>query len=189
MFLAGDLGVYGSPVAWDRAGLRAEPAEAADGAPVPAAAALLGPGRGSERACIGDQLRIPTAWCELSPCISRHSDRDALGEADIRARAIAAGWCIDALGRLACPACQQTDTRFRGTRPVVRWNRAAALTRAALVAAALADGADEVAAIREETAVIPRLPREMVAPRAAPVPPPAVAPSRSHRGRGRHRRE
>src|SRR5262249_30567446 len=35
----------------------------------------------TERALIGDELRIPVAWCELSPCISYHSDPAALGEA------------------------------------------------------------------------------------------------------------
>ena len=46
-------------------------------------------------------------WCEMGSCISWHADPAALGEADTRARAIAAGWRIDALGRLACPQCQQ----------------------------------------------------------------------------------
>jgi hypothetical protein len=80
---------------------------------------------------IGDELRTPTAWCEMSSCISWHADRSALGEADIRARAISAGWRIDALGRLACPRCQQTSASFRATRPVVPWDRATAITMAA----------------------------------------------------------
>lgn len=83
------------------------------------------------RALIGDELRTPTAWCEMSSCISWHADRSALGEADIRARAIGAGWRIDALGRLACPRCQQTSASFRATRPVVPWDRATAITMAA----------------------------------------------------------
>ena len=57
-------------------------------------------------------------WCEMGPCISWHADPAALGEADTRARAIAAGWRIDALGRLACPRCQQNDPRYRAARPV-----------------------------------------------------------------------
>jgi hypothetical protein len=72
----------------------------------------------TERAVIGDELRTPVMWCEMSSCISWHADPAALGEADIRARAIAAGWRVDALGRLACPRCQQNDGRFWATHPV-----------------------------------------------------------------------
>jgi hypothetical protein len=76
-------------------------------------------------------------WCELEPgsCVSWHGDREALGMADVRARAIAAGWRIDALGRLTCPQCQQRSVIFRATQQVVLWNRAYALTRAAREAA------------------------------------------------------
>ena len=70
------------------------------------------------RAVIGDELRMPIMWCEMGSCISWHSDPAALGEADIRGRAIAAGWRVDALGRLACPRCQQSDGRFWATHPV-----------------------------------------------------------------------
>ena len=70
------------------------------------------------RAVIGDELRIPIMWCEMGSCISWHSDPAALGEADIRARAIAAGWRVDALGRLTCPRCQQSDGQFWATHPV-----------------------------------------------------------------------
>ena len=70
------------------------------------------------RAVIGDELRMPIVRCEIGSCISWHSDPAALGEADIRARAIAAGWRVDALGRLACPRCQQSDGRFWATHPV-----------------------------------------------------------------------
>jgi hypothetical protein len=85
------------------------------------------------RALIGDELRTPTVWCELDAghCISWHADREALGVADVRARAIAAGWRIDAMGRLTCPQCQQHSTLFRATHQVVLWNRAYALTMAA----------------------------------------------------------
>jgi hypothetical protein len=67
------------------------------------------PGRGgtTAQAVIGDLLREVAAWCELSPCIARYTESGALGEADIAGRAIAAGWCKDAFGRLICPACQQ----------------------------------------------------------------------------------
>lgn len=91
----------------------------------------------TERAAIGDQLRVPIAWCELGSCISQHADRAALGEADIRARAISAGWRIDALGRLACPRCQQTGAGFRASHPVALWDRDAAITRALLMTAVL----------------------------------------------------
>ena len=67
------------------------------------------------RAVIGDELRMPIMWCEMGSCISWRTDPLALGEADARARAISAGWRIDALGRLACPQCQQTDPGFWAT--------------------------------------------------------------------------
>jgi hypothetical protein len=85
----------------------------------------------TERAVIGDQLRMPVMWCELGSCISWYADPAALGEADTRARAIGAGWRIDALGRLACPRCQQTDPRFWASRPVVPSDRYMAIARAA----------------------------------------------------------
>jgi hypothetical protein len=91
------------------------------------------------RAVIGDQLRMPTAWCELGTCISRHTHPGALGEADIRARAIGAGWCIDALGRLACPRCQQAAPEFRSPLPVALWDRDKAITSAARVTATAAE--------------------------------------------------
>ena len=83
------------------------------------------------RAVIGDQLRMPVMWCEMGSCISWHADPAALGEADTRARAIGAGWRIDAFGRLACPRCQQTDPGFWATGPVVRWDRYTAVAGAA----------------------------------------------------------
>ncbi len=76
---------------------------------------------GSERAVIGDQLRLPTVWCELRPCISHFADRDALGEADVRVRALSVGWREDALGRLACPRCVQGNPGFMATCPVAPW--------------------------------------------------------------------
>jgi len=95
-----------------------------------APAAPTGPAGATVRAVIGDQLRMPIMWCEMGLCISWHTDPAALGEADTRARAIDAGWRIDALGRLACPRCQQTDPGFRASSQVVQWDRrtAAAMT-------------------------------------------------------------
>jgi hypothetical protein len=87
------------------------------------------------RALIGDELRMPIMWCEMGCCISWHADPAALGEADNRARAIQAGWRIDALGRMTCPQCQQTTVAFRATRPVVLWDRATAMAMAARAAA------------------------------------------------------
>jgi hypothetical protein len=83
------------------------------------------------RAVIGDELRVPIMWCEMGSCISWCADSSALGEADLRARAISAGWRVDALGRLACPRCQQTDPAFWATRQVVLWDRYTAVARAA----------------------------------------------------------
>jgi hypothetical protein len=56
---------------------------------------------------IGDQIRLPAAGCAITGCQAAFADPAALGEADNRARAIAAGWMTDALGRLACPTCQR----------------------------------------------------------------------------------
>ena len=96
----------------------------------------IGPAPATVRAVIGDQLRMPVMWCEMGSCISWHADPAALGEGDARARAIGAGWRIDAFGRLACPRCQQTDPGFRASRPVVRWDRYTAIARAARITAA-----------------------------------------------------
>ncbi len=93
----------------------------------------------TERAVIGDQLRMPIMWCEMGSCISWHADPAALGEADARARAIDAGWLIDAFGRLVCPRCQQADPRFRASHPVVPWDRHTAMARAARIAAGPGD--------------------------------------------------
>jgi hypothetical protein len=98
------------------------------------------PGRPAGRPVIGDQLRLPMVWCQMGSCIARHFDPQALGEADIRARAIAAGWRVDALGRLACPGCQQTSPHFWPTHAVVAWDRNAATAGAARLAAASPDG-------------------------------------------------
>ena len=103
-------------------------AEAAAHAEAPARAELTG------RAVIGDQLRMPIMWCEIGSCISWFADSAALGETDTRARAIGAGWRIDAFGRLACPRCQQTDPGFWATGPVVPWDRYTAVARAARAA-------------------------------------------------------
>ncbi len=70
-------------------------------------------------AIIGDELRIPTLWCQFGSCIARFTHRAALGERDLRARALAAGWHYDALGRLACPDCAQHDPTFWITCPPV----------------------------------------------------------------------
>lgn len=87
------------------------------------------------RAVIGDELRMPVMWCEMGSCISWQADPAALGEADARARAINSGWRIDALGRLACPQCQQNDPSFWATGQVVRWDRYTAVAQAAAMRA------------------------------------------------------
>jgi hypothetical protein len=72
------------------------------------------------RAVIGDDIRTPMLWCEFGGCIARYSSERALSERDLRARALAAGWCYDVSGRLACPRCARNDPSFRGGRPGVR---------------------------------------------------------------------
>jgi len=89
----------------------------------------------AERALIGDQLRIPIVWCEIAPCISHHTNPAALGEADIRARALSAGWRFDRLGRLTCPECLQSSPWFWPAHPVAPWDREAAAAMVALMAA------------------------------------------------------
>jgi hypothetical protein len=116
---------------------------------------LSGPVELTARAVIGDELRNPTAWCELTPCISWHGDPAALGEADIRARAIGSGWRVDAFGRLVCLGCQSRDPRFRTTHPVVPWDRRAAITRAALLAAAWEEKQSRVNALPGASGVNP----------------------------------
>lgn len=63
---------------------------------------------------IGDQIRVPAAWCVMAGCGAAFADPAALGEADNRARAVVAGWAKDALARLVCPACQRDQ-------PVPAW--------------------------------------------------------------------
>ena len=87
---------------------------------------LAGPVAITERAVLGDRIRRPAAWCEMAACISRYEDPAALGEADIRARALAAGWRHDAVGRLACPYCQQRNSGLWPACPVVPHERTAA---------------------------------------------------------------
>ena len=110
------------------------PAEQAASAECAAPAEQAASAAATVRAVIGDQLRMPVMWCEMGSCISRHADPAALGEGDARARAIGAGWRIDAFGRLACPRCQQTDPGFRARRPIVLWDRHTAIARAARIA-------------------------------------------------------
>jgi hypothetical protein len=133
----------------------------------------------TERAAIGDELRIPLAWCEMGSCISHYTDQEALGEADIRARAIAVGWRVDALGRLACPQCQQADSWFWTAHPVALWDRDTAVAMTTLLAAAVREitGADG-AAVVEPGAIAG------AKPDAVPGPRPEMARSP---GRGRHR--
>jgi hypothetical protein len=69
------------------------------------------------RALIGDQLRIPILWCEFGSCVNHCTDPGALGERDLRNRALETGWRYDGLGRLACPSCVQHDPAFWPTCP------------------------------------------------------------------------
>lgn len=98
-----------------RAGRRAEPAPAGvlaegDGeASRPAVRfdPLIHPVAITGQCVIGDQIRVPAAWCAMTGCEAAFADPAALGEADNRVRAVAAGWAKDALGRLVCPACRR----------------------------------------------------------------------------------
>jgi hypothetical protein len=69
------------------------------------------------RAIIGDEIRTPMLWCEFGNCIARYSSEDAIGEHDLRARALRAGWRYDVQGKLACPTCTRHDPSFRVGRP------------------------------------------------------------------------
>jgi len=62
----------------------------------------------------------------MSACISRHDDPAAVGEADIRARALAAGWRHDAIGRLVCPYCQQRNPALWAAYPLAQQHPAPA---------------------------------------------------------------
>lgn len=155
-------------------GLAPRAASSLDSARTASVAGLTGPVDVTERAVIGDKLRAPGVWCELAPCISHHIDPAALGEADVRERAVAVGWRHDALGRLTCPACQQSDTRFRGTQAVMRWERDAALTMAALMVAGFHESQRDTAAFADQTAVIPVLPDAVIAPGSSQDPGPPI---------------
>jgi hypothetical protein len=75
--------------------------------------ALAGPVAITEHCVIGDQIRVPAARCDMTGCTARFADPGALGEADNRAKALAAGWRADPVGRLVCPECQQcTDAAW-----------------------------------------------------------------------------
>jgi hypothetical protein len=54
----------------------------------------------------------------MTACISRYDDPAALGEADIRARALGAGWRNDTAGRLICPYCQRRCPGLQAASPV-----------------------------------------------------------------------
>jgi len=56
---------------------------------------------------IGDEIRTPVVRCDMTGCGAAFADPAALGEADNRARAVGAGWSMDALGRLVCLTCRQ----------------------------------------------------------------------------------
>ena len=91
----------------------------------------------------------------MGSCISHYTDQEALGEADIRARAIAVGWRVDALGRLACPQCQQADSWFWTAHPVALWDRDTAVAMTTLLAAAVREitGADGAAGVDPPDAI------------------------------------
>lgn len=87
--------------------------------------------RTTMRAVIGDRLRLPMMWCEMDSCICWYAHPAALGEADARARAIDAGWRVDAVGLLVCPRCLQTASGFQSPHPVVLWDQEQAVAMSA----------------------------------------------------------
>ena len=115
----------------------------------------------------------------MGSCLSRYTDPAALGEADIRERAVAAGWRADALGRLACPHCQQGDSWFWTAHPAALWDRDTAVAMTTLMAAAVREISGAGGEAGAEPAAIPGGdPAAIPAARPAPARPP---------GRGRHR--
>jgi hypothetical protein len=133
---AGAEATAGGPPAVTPADATARPPNTVSGRPeMPESAETIEP------APIGDALRIPIAWCEMGSCISHYEHPAALGEADIRARAIEAGWRVDALGRLACPQCQRSGPWFWTTHPIVPWDRHKAVSAVALMTAVVRDNA------------------------------------------------
>ena len=118
-----------------------------------------------EPAPIGDALRMPIAWCEMGSCISHHEHPAALGEADIRARAIEAGWRVDALGRLACLQCQRSGAWFWTTRPIVPWDRHKAVKAVAAMTTVAGEDAPGGVGRGAERGVI-----QAVAPPLVPLP-------------------
>jgi hypothetical protein len=170
------------PPAWAEA--PPEPPAGAAAAPVPAPRAWTGR-EPAPSAPIGDELRIPIAWCEMGPCISHFTDPAALGEADVRSRAIAAGWQVDALGRLTCPQCQQTISSFRAVRPVVPWNRREAVAKLAGLATSLRDGG-AAGSVSHAEPELSRAAEPATAPTAPTVP--AAVSAAGAPPRGRHRR-
>jgi hypothetical protein len=113
-------GTWRAPV--QRHSLPAPGNDVREQSPLFAATPSLPDGQVAERAVIGDRLRRPILWCQMDSCVAWHADPAALGEADNRARAVAAGWREDALGRIACPACLQSSPEFRTVYPLVPWD-------------------------------------------------------------------
>jgi hypothetical protein len=112
----------------------------------------------TERALIGNQLRMPTVWCQMGSCVTRYADPDALGEADNQARAVAAGWREDAFGRIACPTCLQHSPQFRTKYPAVPWDKKRALAMVALMCIATRHYRDSAAEAHQAR------PRHLVGP-------------------------
>jgi hypothetical protein len=159
------------------------------GAGISARAEVIPRAEKPQRAPIGDQLRLPAAWCEMGSCIGRHADPAALGEVDARARAISAGWRVDALGRLACPRCLQTSPGFRTSLPVTLWDRDTALASATLTIAVTRHRRAAGHPGRPAAGVIPAGPPAAISRQPAPgtapetpwpPPPPAGRPAQQY---------
>lgn len=88
-------------------GLVRHPAAAESARPAARRDPLLDPLAVTGHCVIGDRIRLPATCCDFIGCGAEYADPAALGEADNRARALAAGWRMDTFGRLLCPACRQ----------------------------------------------------------------------------------
>jgi hypothetical protein len=144
------------------AGGPAQPAGTSGGCPLTSPSVEI-----TQPAVIGNELRIPSAPCEMGGCISRYRNPQALGEADVRSRAMAAGWRTDLLGRLACSTCQQRDPQFWSAHPAALWDPKQALAHAVLMATGRPQ--DDTAG-RAARAAAEMIPAFQSAPRRTPAP-------------------
>ena len=75
------------------------------------------------RAIIGDEFRTPMLWCEFGSCIARYTSEDALGERDLRARALVDGLALRRPRTARLPCCTRHDPSFLVGRPAAPADR------------------------------------------------------------------